>query len=111
MGAPLLHVGAQVICPHGGEVNTIPSSPRVRVGGQPVATFGDSSVVAGCAFIVPPTTPQPCVQVQWLVAATRVMVGGTPAILRSSSGLCLSAEGFPQGAPSVVMTQVRVLGT
>ena len=111
MGAPLFHVGAQAICPHGGQVSTIPSSPRVRVGGQPVATLGDTSVVAGCPFTVPPATPQPCVKVRWLVAATRVMVGGQPAILRSSSGLCLSAQDVPQGAPLVVLTQVRVLGT
>jgi hypothetical protein len=39
------------------------------------------------------------------------MVGGQPAILQSSNGLCLSAEQIPQGPPSVVMTQLRVRGT
>ena len=55
----------------------------------------------GCAFTVPPSKPQPCLKVQWLVPAARVLVGGQPAILQSSSGLCLSAEQIPQGPPSV----------
>jgi hypothetical protein len=110
MGAPLFHVGAQAMCPHGGQVSTIPSSPRVTVGGQPVATLGDTYLVAGCAFTVPPGKPQPCLKVQWLVPATRVMVGGQPAILQSSNGLCLSAEQIPQGPPQVVMTQTRAMG-
>jgi uncharacterized Zn-binding protein involved in type VI secretion len=76
MGSPLFHVGATAMCPHGGQVSTIPSSTRVLVGGQPVATMGDTFLVAGCAFTVPPSKPQPCVKVQWLVPATRVTVGG-----------------------------------
>ena len=107
----LFHVGAQAMCPHGGQVTTIPSSPRVLVGGQPVATMGDSFMIAGCAFTVPPGKPQPCVRVQWLVPALRVLVGGQPAILQSSTGLCLSAEQIPGGPPTVTMTQLRVRGT
>lgn len=110
MGAPLFHVGAQAMCPHGGQVSTAPGSPRVTVGGQPVATMADNYLVAGCAFMVG-TKPQPCVKVQWLVPATRVMVGGQPVLLQSSSGLCQSAEQIPAGPPSVVMTQMRAMGT
>ena len=106
----LLHVGATAICPHGGQVSIIPSSARVLVGGQPVATLGDTYLVAGCAFAVGPK-PQPCLKVQWLVPATRVLVNHQPAILQSSSGLCLSAEQIPQGPPSVLVTQVRAQGT
>lgn len=111
MGAPLYHVGAQAICPHAGQVTAIPSSPRVLVGGQPVVTLSDTHLVAGCAFTVPPGKPQPCVKVQWLVPAMRVLVGGQPAILQSSSGLCLSPEQIPQGPPSVLVTQMRAMGT
>jgi hypothetical protein len=111
MAAPLYHVGAQAICPHGGQVTAIPSSPRVLVGGQPVVTLADTYLVAGCAFTVPPSKPQPCLKVQWLVPAARVLVGGQPAILQSSSGLCLSAEQIPQGPPSVIVTQMRAMGT
>ncbi|HUP43070.1 MAG TPA: hypothetical protein VM599_07665 [Thermoanaerobaculia bacterium] len=107
----LYHVGATAICPHGGQVSVVPSSPRVLLGGQPVATMGDTYPIAGCAFTVPPGKPQPCVTVRWLVPAVRVRVGRQPAILQSSTGLCQSAEQIPQGPPSVVVTQIRVRGT
>ena len=106
MGSPIFHVGAQAMCPHGGQVSTAPGSPRVTVGGQPVATLADTFLVAGCAFVVG-TKPQPCVKVQWLVPAMRVKVGGQPVILQSSTGLCQSAEQIPAGPPSIVMTQTR----
>jgi uncharacterized Zn-binding protein involved in type VI secretion len=109
MPGTLYHVGATAICPHAGQVTVIPSSPRVLVSGQPVATLGDQYLVAGCAFTVPPGKPQPCVRVQWLVPATRVLVNGQPAILQTSTGLCLSPEQIPNGPPTVVLTQPRVM--
>jgi hypothetical protein len=107
----LLNVGASAICPHGGQVTIIPSSPRVLLSGQPAATFADTTLVAGCAFTVPPGKPQPCIKVQWLVPAARVMVGGQPALLQTSPGLCQSAEQIPQGPPTVIAGQMRVQGT
>ena len=107
----LFHVGATALCPHGGQVSTISSNARVLVNKQQVATFGDTFLVAGCAFTVPVSKPQPCVKVQWLVPALRVTVGGQPVILQSSTGMCQSAEQIPQGPPNVVVTQVRVKGT
>ena len=106
----LFHVGATATCPHGGQVSTIPTNTRVLVSGQPVATLGDTCLVAGCAFTVPPGKPQPCVKVQWLVPATRVLVGGKPAILQASTGICQSPEQIPQGLPIVIATQMRVSG-
>lgn len=106
----LFHVGATATCPHGGQVSTIPTNTRVLVSGQPVATLGDTYLVAGCAFTVPPGKPQPCVKVQWLVPATRVLVGGKPAILQASTGICQSPEQIPQGPPIVIATQMRVSG-
>lgn len=108
MPGSLFHAGASAICPHGGQVSVIPSNTRVLVGGQPVATLGDSFLVAGCAFTVGPK-PQPCLKVQWLVPATRVLVNGQPAILQTSVGLCQSAEQIPQGPPTVIATQPRVM--
>jgi uncharacterized Zn-binding protein involved in type VI secretion len=105
----LLHVGATAICPHGGQVTIIPSSPRVLVSGQPVATLADTTLVAGCAFTVGPK-PQPCIKVQWIAGAVRVLIGGQPALLQTSLGLCLSAEQIPAGPPTVVAGQVRVKG-
>lgn len=110
MGSPLFHVSASAMCPHGGQVTTIPSSARVTLGGQPAATMGDTYTVAGCAFMVA-QKPQPCVSVKWLVPAVRVKVGGQPVILSTSSGLAQSAEQIPGGPPTISQTQTRVSGT
>jgi hypothetical protein len=111
MPGPLLHVGAQVLCPHAtGQVTAIPSAPRVLVSGQPVVTIADQFLIAGCAFSAGPK-PQPCVRVQWLVPAARVLVNGAPAILQASVGLCLSVEQIPAGPPNAVAVQLRVIGT
>ncbi len=109
MPGTLVHVGATIMCPHGGQVSIISTNTRVMVGSQPVATMGDTFTVAGCPFTIPGPTPQPCLTVQWLVPAMRVMINGQPAILQSSTGLCQSA--VPQGPPNVVVTQLRVKGT
>ena len=111
MPGPLYHVGAPAICPHGGQVTVISANARVLVSGMPVATMGDQYVVAGCAFTVPPGKPQPCIKVQWLVPAVRILINGLPPILQTSAGLCLSPEQIPQGPPTIVSTQVRVVGT
>lgn len=111
MPGPIVHVGATIICPHAGPANVISSNSRVLVSGQPVATLADQFMIAGCAFTVPTSKPQPCVTIQWLTPATRVLVNGQPVILQSSTGLCQSAEQIPQGAPIVVTTQPRVIGT
>jgi uncharacterized Zn-binding protein involved in type VI secretion len=106
---PLFHVGATAICSHAGQVQTISSNTRVLVNGMPVATLADQFLVAGCPFVIG-TTPHPCVRIQWLTPATRVMVMGQPAILQSSTGLGLAPDQAPQGPPTIVATQPRVIG-
>jgi hypothetical protein len=106
----IVNVGATGMCPHGGQVSIVSSNTRVMLGGQPAATFSDTFMIAGCAFTVGPK-PQPCVKVQWLVPAMRVLVNQPPVILLNSTGLCLSAEQIPQGPPNVVVTQLRVKAT
>lgn len=113
MGSPLLHVGATVLCTHAAQATISPSNTRVKVGGQLVAVLSDLTSVAGCPFQVPVgvgTKPQPCVTIRWVSAATRVKVGGQPALLQSSSGICQSAEQIPQGPPNVAQAQIRVTG-
>lgn len=110
----LLHVGATAVCPHGGQVSSISTNIRVRVSGQFVTTVNDTFTVAACPFQVPigtGTKPQPCVKVQWIVPAVRVRVGGQPVLLKTSAGICQSAEQIPQGPPNVTVTQIRVKGT
>ena len=114
MGSPVVHVGASILCPHGGQVTIISTNTRVRVGGQAVAVMNDTFVVAGCPFQVPigvGVKPQPCVTVRWLTPAARVRVNGQPVILQTSSGLCQSVEQIPQGPPVVAYAQPRVRGS
>jgi hypothetical protein len=77
---------------------------------MPVATMADAYPVAGCVFTVG-TKPQPCVTVQWLVLAARVRVMGQPVINQTSVGSCQSAEQIPQGPPSLLAAQTRVIAS
>jgi hypothetical protein len=113
MSGHLLHQGASILCSHGAQVTVTASNQRVKVQGQPVATVADTFTVSGCPFQVPivvGTKPQPCVSVRWASGATRVRVGGQPALLSSNEGLGLSGEQIPQGNANVANTQTRVRG-
>jgi len=107
----LMHVGATAMCTHGAPVQTISSNARVLVNGMPVATLADQYLVTGCPFTLPNGAPSPCVRVQWLTPAVRVLVNGQPPILNTSTGLCLSPVQAPQGTPIVTVTQPRVTAT
>lgn len=109
MPGPLYHAGAVATCPHAGQVQSVSSNVRVLVSGMQVVTMADTSLVVGCPFTVPGPKPQPCVRVQWLVPAARVLVNGVPPIVQSSTGLCLSVEQIPQGPPIIATTQPRVV--
>ena len=103
----LFHVGAVATCPHGGPVTVIPTNARVLVSGMPAATMADVYLVTGC----PLTGPQgPCVKVQWLAPAVRVLINGLPAILQLSAGVSQTADQTPQGPVIVAGTQPRVSG-
>jgi hypothetical protein len=105
MPGPLLHLGATVLCSHGGQATPSAPVPRVLVSGQPVATQAAPYLVAGCAFS-PPQGNGPCVTAQWVVAATRVFVTGQPVLLLSSQAICA-----PTGTPLLaVAAQTRVTG-
>ena len=105
----LVHVGAVAACPHQGQVSVVSSNTRVLLMGQPAATLADTYPIAACIFTVG-TKPQPCLTVRWISPAARVLINGQPAILKTSSGLCLSAEQIPQGPPTVTVVQTRVSG-
>lgn len=102
----MLHVGATVLCSHGGQAQATVPNPRVRVGGQPIVTQTAPHVVAGCPFNVS-GSPVPCVTANWITAAVRVRAGGQPVLLQDSQSVTV-----PNGTPlSIVTTQVRVKGT
>ncbi|HXH11990.1 MAG TPA: hypothetical protein VNP04_19775 [Alphaproteobacteria bacterium] len=102
----LLHVGATVLCAHGGQAQPTAPNPRVTVSGQPIVTLPTPYVVAGCALPPPPVANGPCVTAQWVTAATRVTANGQPVLLLDSQAICA-----PTGTPLLVtVTQIRVNG-
>jgi hypothetical protein len=106
MPGPIVHLGATVMCMHGGMAQPIAPFPRVLVSGQPVATQAGPYAVAGCAF-VPPGGNGPCVTGQWVVAATRVFAGGAPIVVQGSVAVCA-----PTGTGlNVVVSQMRAMAT
>jgi len=102
----LLHVGAQVLCSHGGQAQPTVPVPRVTVSGQPVTAMGGPYVVAGCALPPPPVANGPCLTAQFITSAARVLVNSLPVLLLDSQALCT-----PTGTPlMIVQTQTRVTG-
>jgi hypothetical protein len=106
MPSPILHLGATVMCSHGGQAVPTAPVPRVLVSGQPVATVAAPYAVAGCIF-VPPGGNGPCVTGQWVVGALRVLAMGQPVVLQTGSSVCA-----PTGTPLLpLVVQPRVLAT
>ncbi len=106
MPGPLLHVGATVLCSHGGQAQPTVPNPRVLVNGMPTVTLASPYVVAGCALPPPPAANGPCVTAQFVTSATRVLSNGQPLLLLDSQAICA-----PTGTPLiVVVTQPRVTG-
>jgi hypothetical protein len=98
------------MCPHGGQVTTISANAQVLVSGMPVALATDQFIVAGCTFALP-TGPQPCIQVLWMVPTVETLVTGQPAITAVSTGLCIAANGAPNGPAIVASTQLQVVAS
>ena len=110
MPGPLAHVGNLTLCTHGIPATVVSTNARVLVSGQPVTTISDQYLIAGCPFTAG-VVPMPCVRIQWIVPALRVLVNGSPALLQTSVGLCISAQQTPNGPPTVPVNQPRVTGT
>ena len=105
MPGPVVHLGATVICSHGGQATPVAPFTRVVVSGQPVVTLTSPYVVAGCPL--PPAAGGPCVTAQWVVGSTRVLAGGAPLVLQGGTAVCA-----PTGVPLIVLvTQPRVVAT
>jgi hypothetical protein len=93
MPGAILHLGATVMCGHGGQAVPTAPVPRVLVSGMAVATVAAPYAVAGCPFTSP---PGPCVSGMWVVGATRVFVMGQPVAVQCGAAVCA-----PNGAPLV----------
>lgn len=104
MPGPLLHVGATVLCAHGGQATPTVPNPRVLVGGQPTVTMAAPWVVAGCPFTT--ASPQPCVTANFVTAAARITSMGQPLLLADSQAITA-----PNGVPLMaVALQPRAIG-
>jgi hypothetical protein len=102
----IMHLGATVLCAHGGQATPTAPEPRVLVSGQPVATIAAPWAVAGCAMPPPIAGNGPCVMAQFMTSATRVLANGVPVLLMDSQALCT-----PTATPLIpVVTQARVSG-
>jgi hypothetical protein len=100
----VLHVGASVLCSHGGQAQPTVPNPRVTVSAQPTVTIAAPWLVAGCALPPPPAANGPCVSAQFVTAATRVTSNGQPLLLFDSQAICA-----PTGTPLLVLaSQMRV---
>ena len=100
----LVHVGAQVLCSHGGQAQPTVPNPRVLVSRQPTVLMAALYVVAGCGLPPPPAANGPCVTAQWLTGTTRVFSNGQPLLVQSSQAICA-----PTGTPLLILaTQPRV---
>lgn len=105
MPGTLLHLGATVLCSHGGPAQPASTSPRVTVVGQAIALMPIPYTVSTCpqSFVGLPA----CLTAQWVTAATRVTSEGQPVVLFDSQAICA-----PTGTPlQIAQTQTRVTGT
>jgi hypothetical protein len=106
MPAPILHVGATVLCLHGGQAEALVPSARVTVSGMPITTIAGPYAVAGCPF-VPPAGNGPCVMASWVVGAVRVTSEGVPVTIMTGTAIC-----SPTATPLLVLeAQPRVMAT
>jgi hypothetical protein len=100
----LIHVGASVLCSHGGQAQATMSNPRVTVSGQPTVTIAAPWMIAGCAMPPPTAGNGPCVSAQFVTAAARVTSSGQPLLCLDSQAICV-----PTGTPLLITaTQTRV---
>jgi hypothetical protein len=106
----LLTTASLLQCPHGGSVIITTSNTKTRAAGAYVVRKDDTFSIAGCAFTLPSGTPHPCTRVDWLSSTLRVGVTQGDALAEDSVGLCLAADGAPQGSVLVSSTQARAKG-
>jgi hypothetical protein len=105
MPAPVLHLGATVLCTHAGQATPLAPYPRALVSGQPVVTLASPYAVAGCGLTG--TVVPPCLTGQFVAGALRVLAGGLPLATLAGQSVCL-----PTGTPLLpVAAQLRVLAT
>jgi hypothetical protein len=106
MPGAILHLGATVMCSHGGQAMPTSPSARVTVSGMAITTIAAPYAVAGCAF-VPPAGNGPCITAQWVEGAVQVTSEGQPVAILSGMAICA-----PTGTPLLpVSSQMKAVAT
>ena len=109
MPGTLLHVGATVLCTHGGQAQPTAPNPRVMIMGVPVPMSAPPVLIAGCPFPPPPVANGPCVSAPWIPVThtVRVKSNNLPLVCQSSQAIAV-----PTGTPIVIAFagQTRVQG-
>jgi hypothetical protein len=106
MPGPILHLGAVVMCSHGGLATPLAPNPRVLVTGMPIVTIAVPYGVTGCTF-GPPAGNGPCVTAHWVVGAMRVTSNGQPVVITTGVSICV-----PTGTPLIpVEAQTRAIAS
>ena len=100
----VLTTASTVMCPHGGSAVLTTSNAHLTVANMPALLQSDVHSVAGCPFQIPfgaGTKPSPCIRIEWQGGTTKLTVGGPGVLVQSSTGICYSAEGAPQGTATI----------
>jgi hypothetical protein len=108
VSAPILQFGCTMMCPHGGQVQAVPSQTKVLLEGQPALLVSDTFLILGCPFVIG-IVPSPCISVTWTAPAAQVQISGQPPLLQTSLGLCNSPAGAPQGTALISGVQTKVM--
>lgn len=103
----ILTAASTVMCTHGGTATLTTANTKMKIDGSPALLESDIHSVAGCPFTIPPSKPSPCIRIEWSLGATTCKCDGTPVLIQSSVGKCISAEGATQGVAIVAMTQMK----
>lgn len=111
MPAAILQVGCQIKCPHGGTCTPVTTNSTVKVDGAFALLVNDQFTIAGCAFLLPPPTPHPCMLIEWQAPAQKVTVNGSAVLLETSLGQCKAADQSVQGMAIVSAVQTKVMAT
>lgn len=107
MCAFVVQKSAMGACDHQGTAQPTVTSPRVKLGGDPVVLTPATYTVTGCPFSNV-SGPIPCVTVLFPQGAVRVTSMGQPVLLSTATGMAsgpLPVQG--SGALRAVQTRVQ----
>lgn len=111
MPAPILQLGCQIMCPHGGQCMPVTKNSSVTVGGGFALLSDDQFSIVGCTYTLPGPVVHPCLSISWSQPAEKVKVNGSAVLLQTSTGQCKAADQTTQGMAIVSAVQSKVMAT